>query len=241
MIDPEKGANGGQEPVQSGVQLPEQPMKRRIFDWVEHVKGDYTKKPDLREFTHLRLFHGCRPLDVRTYYEKGIVVMPLTEFARQLREIFSDFPPEALEHAIAQVKRSDDAWRVDAALDLRYLIEHASQYIVQGSETLSAFAANLPIVDGEDPRERLRNVGVPTAFVIEVPLDEVDLEAFEELDEKLSILALKGTDEACDGGDMVDFTVSFSKGVPHEWLIRHETIHKATDPSDRSRIYRYSD
>ena len=216
-------------------------MERRIFDWVEHVTGAFSQKPNLGTFTHLRLFHGCRPRALESYYEKGILVMPLAELEQQFREIFSDFSSEALEHAIAKIKRRDDEWRVDAALDLRFLIKHASHYIVQGSETLKAFAAHLPMIGGEDPRERLKNVGVPTALVIDAPLDEVDDRTLAELDETLSILAEKGVDEACDYGNMIDFTVSFPRGIPSEWLTRHETVREATDPADRTSTYYYSE
>lgn len=175
-------------------------MDRRVFDWVEHVSGDLGRKSDLHACTHLRLFHGCRPLDVLSYYEKGILVMSLDELARQFREIFSDHPPEALEHAISKVMPRDEEWRVDTAIDLRFLIKHASHYIVHGSETLNAFAVYLPSINGEDPRKRLKNVGVPTALVIEAPIGEVDYQTLEELDDKLALLAEKGTREACDDG-----------------------------------------
>jgi hypothetical protein len=212
-------------------------MTRRVFNWVEHVESDSTRKPDLYTFTYLRLFHGCRLLSVESYHEQGVLVMPLAELERQFREIFSDFSTEVLQHVAGKITRRDDEWRVDAALDLRFLLKHASHFIVQGSEPLKVFAAHLPVIGDEDPRERLKNAGVPTAFVIDAPLDEVDDRALEELDEKLSILAKKGGYEVCYDGDMIDFTVSFAKGVPSEWLSRHETIREATDPADHSRKY----
>ena len=97
------------------------------------------------------------------------------------------------------------------------------------------------MVDGRNPRERLKNVGVPTVLVIDAPFDRIDYQAFEELKEKLSILEERGTYEVCDEGDMIDFTVSFCNGVPAAWLVRHETIREATDPIDRSRKYCYSE
>ena len=212
-------------------------MERRVFDWSGHVKGDYSQKPDLSTFTHMRLFHGCRPIDVQRYYDLGILVMPIKVLAEQFRTNYPDLPPDQLDIAISRVNQRDT---VDTALDLRYLIEYASHYIVQGSETRKAIAANL-IIKGEDLRERLKYIGVPTALVIDAPLDEIDCQTIEELDEQLAILAEKGTCEVCVEGDIIDFTVSFSKGVPPAWLICHKTIREATDPTDRSRKYRYSD
>lgn len=211
-------------------------MERRVFDWVEHVTGDYRRKPDVWSYTHLRLFHGCRPVDVQTYYEHGILLMPKAVLADQLRTIFQEVSESQIQAAVAKVTQRDT---VDTALDLRYLKEHASHYIVQGSETLKAFAVYLPRINGKDPSERLKNVGVPTALVVEAPLEEIDYQTLEELDEKLRLLAESGTYEVCDEKDMIDFTVSFSKGVPREWIIRHEIIREATDPADCGKKYRY--
>jgi hypothetical protein len=213
-------------------------MKRHVFDWVEHVTGNYSRKADLWTYTHFRLFHGCRPIDVLSYYVKGILVMPLDELAREFRQIFADYGSEALGQAISKITRCDDEWRVDTALDLRFLIKHASHYILQGSETLKAFAANLPWTEGKDPRERLKNVGIPTALVIEAPLSAIDDQTLQEMDDTLDLLVTGGTHEACDDGDLIDFTVSFSKGIPREWIVGHEIITEATALADRGRQYR---
>lgn len=203
------------------------------------MQGDYSVKPDLSDYTHVRLFHGCRPVDVRSYYNNGIVVTSLAELTRQFRAIFSEYPPATIDHAISQVKRRDDEWRVDTVLDLRFMLKHASHYVVQGSETLKELAVHLPWIGGTDPRDRLRSVGRPTALVVEAPMTEIDHQTLQELDEKLALLATGGVYEACDGGDLIDFAVSFRRGVPAAWIVEHRNIDEATDPDDRSRQYRY--
>jgi hypothetical protein len=201
--------------------------ERRVFDWAEIVSADCPEKSGLSNYTHLRLFHCCRPVELRTYYERGILAMPLDVLAEQFRMIYRDVCLRHIDAAIASVSWKEEP-RADTTIDLRYLKEHAKHYITHGSETLKAFAVHLPKLDGKDATDRLRTIGRPTVFVIEAPLDEIDYATLEELDKSLKVLVEKGPCEACDDGDMIDFTVSFPNGVPREWIVRHEIIVEAT-------------
>lgn len=101
-------------------------MERIVFDWRQIVAGDLSQRVDLSSFTHLRLYHCCRPVSVDSYYAQGIRVFPLTELAERFREIYSDLPPAAVQAAIGALKREPREERVDAVLDLRYLIKNAT-------------------------------------------------------------------------------------------------------------------
>src|SRR5689334_9677176 len=98
-------------------------MSRKTFVWTEIVAGDHSVRVDIGEFTHLRLFHGCRPTAVNSYYTNGIRVLSAAELAERFRGILADFPAARLESAIASCRRELCDERVDTALDLRFLIK----------------------------------------------------------------------------------------------------------------------
>jgi hypothetical protein len=214
-------------------------MEKKIFEWTTIVADDYSRAVDLDSYTHLRLFHSCRPASVDSYYQHGIRVVPEAELADRFREIYADYPPAAVIAAIAAFCYEAREARVDAVLDLRFLIQYASHYLVQGSERLKAWARRLPARDGRDPTARLKSLGRPTAFVIDAPLPAVDRQDRQDLQMKLNLLAENGAAHVCDAGDLLDFTTSFAAGIPPKWIVRHDFIDEAADPDDRRKTYRY--
>src|SRR5262245_32182207 len=216
-------------------------MSRSVFDWAVIVAETPPRRLQLSEFSHVRLFHGCRPTSVDSYYADGIRVVSSAELANRFREIYADLPSAAVETAIASCPRTDCEERVDLALDLRFLVKHASHYLVQGSETLKAWGRALPRLHGADPTARLKSIGRPTAFLVDAPLQTVDNQDVKDLQMKLDLLAEQGPAAACDDGDLIDFATSYVSGVPREWLVGHQFIDEATDPDDRGARYRYVD
>jgi hypothetical protein len=214
-------------------------MQKKLLEWTAIVAGDCSRAVNLDSFTHLRLFHCCRPVSVDSYYQHGIRVMPEAELADRFREVYADYSPAAVEAAISAFRYEPREARVDAVLDLRFLIEYASHYLVQGSERLKAWARHLPLLNGRDPTARLKSLGRPTAFVIDAPLSGVDLQDRQDLQMKLTQLAEHGTAHVCDAGDLLDFTTSFIAGIPPEWIVRHDFVDEAADPNDCSKKYRY--
>ena len=135
-------------------------------------------------YTHLKGFHGCRPLRVNSYYENGLLGQNSVLLCNTFREIFSDVPKEDVETVIKQF--ADRSARERGAMWLvgrdKYLIEECGHYLIQGSEYLMALAAHLGhATSGEDYRFRLRNYGIPTILEVDVPIGLVPAEQHMEL------------------------------------------------------------
>lgn len=125
-------------------------------------------------YTHFKGFHGCRPLNLSSYYERGLIGQNSDLLCDMFREIFSDVPKEDVENAISQFTERGNSergamWLVGSD---KFLVEDCGHYLIQGSEYLMALAAQLcRSRSGEDYRFRLRKYGIPTILEIDIPVD----------------------------------------------------------------------
>lgn len=145
------------------------------FSWLpdsEYVLPEFTLSLT-NYYTHFKGFHGCRPLDLRSYYERGLVGQNSEFLCDVFRDIFSDVPNEEIENVIHQfADRSSSEkgtmWLVGCDT---FLLEECGHYLIQGSEYLMALAANLKRPQSfEDYRFRLRNYGIPTILEVDIPV-----------------------------------------------------------------------
>jgi len=124
-----------------------------------------------RRYSHIRVYHGCRPTDVQSYYEKGI--LPSVELkdvqVDRFREIFlnDNFPElteEMLKQSIKKIGPKEDELSLD--IDDRFIIEYGGYYLIYGSEYMGNLVSNLPIENIEKYRSVLRKIGKPTFIEI---------------------------------------------------------------------------
>ncbi|MEM5434691.1 hypothetical protein [Paraburkholderia diazotrophica] len=137
-----------------------------------------------RYYTHFKGFHGCRPLTLSSYYERGLLGQNSDLLCSVFRELFYDVPKEHVEKIIQQF--GDRGNRERGAIWLvgsdQYLVDECGHYLIQGSEYLMALAAHLgSSPGGEDYRFRLRGQGVPTVLEIDVPIGLVPAEQHVEV------------------------------------------------------------
>lgn len=120
-----------------------------------------------QRYSHIRVYHGCRPADTQSYYEKGI--LPSVELkdvqVNRFRELFlNDNYPELtekmLQQSIEKIPKKED--ELSADIDDRWLIEHGGLFLIYGSEYLGNLVRNLPIENIEKYRSVLRKIGEPT-------------------------------------------------------------------------------
>ncbi|WP_232448494.1 hypothetical protein [Burkholderia ubonensis] len=125
-------------------------------------------------YTHLKAFHGCRPVTLSSYYKHGLMGQDRDKLLAHFREIYSDLPSADLDAAIAKfsdrsARERGSVWLVG---DDRELVEEYGHYIIQGSEFLMALAAALGSSStGEDFRFRLRDSGIPTVLEVDIPIE----------------------------------------------------------------------
>ncbi len=205
-------------------------MQNNVFDLIKiaGAKENHVPKPDLNNFTHVRAYHCCRPVDQHSYRDKGILVGQPGELESQFREIFNDFDEALLDQAVAKSPPSAEL-RVDLALDYRWLFRQCQEYAQYGSERLLKFADNLNSGNGIDLRGRLRDIGTPTMVIAEVPIKRVDKTDLEELDELLLQLANGQYKAVFESDEMIDFTISIDDGVPPDWIAEIKTLNDEND------------
>lgn len=123
----------------------------------------------------IRAYHGARPLDVDTYYDRGLEPMDSVRIEKQAREFFLSgrFPKIAsddVERAIENVGRKLREGRIYFEASKRMLEDHCAHYMLYGSEFITGVAAGLWPQHGPDLRQELKTIGRPTVFVCDVPL-----------------------------------------------------------------------
>lgn len=138
-------------------------------------------------YGRIRAFHGCRPADLKSYFDYGLHGQTAEILETQFLSIFRDLPEQKLREALAELKdrKESERGRFWVVLEERELIEHCGHYLIQGSEYLMALAASLcRLAPGEDYRMRLRKHGTPTIFELHIPiqhLQEAQVDALARL------------------------------------------------------------
>lgn len=131
----------------------------------------------LTHYSHVKAFHGCRPISVRSYYDNGFLGQNKGSIEKQFRELFSDVESNLVEQAISDlnergISEKGKIYFVCSELDL---IECSGHYLIQGSEYIMAMAASLCRLSSasEDYRFRLREAGIPTVFEVNIPISQI--------------------------------------------------------------------
>ncbi len=128
-----------------------------------------------RQYSHIRAYHACRPEDVSSYYDKGLLLRNKDDQIERFRSLFlgGKFPElteEMLQQSIEKlVPYSDADGELCLALDDRFIIAHCGQYLISGSEYLAALVIQLPIDDSKEYLSVLRGIGKPIFFEIDLP------------------------------------------------------------------------
>lgn len=156
--------------------------KVAIFD--ELIKSEIPKSFTLEnEFTHIRGFHGCRPLDIHTYYSQGIQMLNkeqlLHETLYRLKDTFLDKKRiiEVFEkHWQSESIERQNIW---FAVSKQELLSKAGHYMIYGSEFIQGIAADL------GSHQLLKNHGIPTIFSIDVPIETIPTEYLNCLEDNI--------------------------------------------------------
>lgn len=162
----------------------------RQRDGVRRVKGERAIDAIVpllySRFSHVRLFHGCRPVDVKVYYRDGLRRHG-PAILDQARRIFraQGIPGPSIETAIADTALHIDQGRVFLALDDRSLINHAGHYMIYGSEAVMAVGATLVRQGYPGAQAALMQVGRPTLLTCELPLSSLSDHSVRQLAESI--------------------------------------------------------
>ena len=190
-------------------------------------------------YRYIRAFHGCRPIDLKSYYEFGLQGQAAEVIEAQFISIFQDVPKSKLREALEDFKdrKGSERGKFWVVLDKDELIEHCGHYLIQGSEYLMALAATLcGVAPGEDYRLRLRTSGTPTIFELHIPteyLPKMQIYAVARL-----VLATWGEHTAKRPmGVRYSPCLTIGRTVEPEYLVGHTHPARIRDPHFNRTIY----
>ena len=145
---------------------------------VENFLNDFSK-----QFTFIKMYHCCHPLDTQSYYDLGIRVLDTAEKNKRFKKLFlgnsrflqitDTHIQAAIEHMADSYKRSGVAY---FGLDDRFLLNHCGHYLIFGSEYLQSLAAFIERAIGCDLKSELRKYGKPSVFEVWMPMSNFSVD-----------------------------------------------------------------
>lgn len=124
-----------------------------------------------QEYTHIRGYHGCRPVCVNDYYKFGIkpierdsalkeaVFRLCGEFVTE-KEVIDEFEKMWSKLHVAR----DSVW---LAFSESEILNYCGHYVIYGSEFICGIAVQLSC------RDSLTEIGIPTIFICDLPLENI--------------------------------------------------------------------
>lgn len=180
-------------------------LERKVFILEEH--SERTHEVRLDEFTHIRAYHECRPLDIGDYLKFGIKPIDYNLALKDIKErVISDQITE--EKAVLIL---NDEWsdfedihkRVWLQMNKECLLTRAGHYLIYRSEFTNTVAMRL------ECRDKLKKVGIPTIFYCDIPLEDI------------SCGAVQDSEQCCNRGNIEDIAFSV-KAVEPKHIVGHE-------------------
>lgn len=198
----------------------------------------------LKHYTKIRAFHACRPESIDEYYKNGIIPLDIVEWHAKAINLFfnsksSEVSKSQIEAIIKGVKTETREGNVHLGLDDKFLIKYCGHYLIYGSEYLMAIAVKLGHAVKKDLTRVLRNIGIPTIFVCDIPFFKISnceiLELSGTLLEYLFESILSGTPIPSS----LDFTITLNDVVESEYIISHYNPKEIPNPHSCYEIYRW--
>lgn len=174
-------------------------------------------------------YHGCRAENAMTYHENGIMQNDPYRIADEVRKIVSEendlsFMRDKLELELSQTELWDrDTGKVYLTADDRSLIDYCGHYLIYGSEWILSFL-------GFAAHRVLRNRGVPTIVIAEMPLSEEHNSTLVQFAKKLLHEWTRINVNKPTAVWSIDFSFVLNRSVPPEWIISHYHPDGIPDP-----------
>jgi hypothetical protein len=181
----------------------------------------------LDQYEAFTTFHGCRPIDLFSYYSSGLRVADENQLELIARNIFlnnSHIPSiseESFQMAINDTRPRDHG-KLYTVLDKRCLIRHRGHYMIYGSEFLLAIGANLTGQqrwDEFDYRQILKHIGIPTIIQTRLLRSLINPSEIEELAYQLHDSWRYNTTKKRPY--IKDFTFILDQSIPPECIVGH--------------------
>lgn len=180
-------------------------------------------------FATARTYHGCRPMSIRGYYERGLLRNDSIVLKDEVRKIVIEEPGlsffrKTIEKRIEECDFIErDTGRLYVVLDDRGLVSSAGHYLLYGSEWLVSLL-------GFGAHEILRERGYPTVILVDLPLDLAHLSDLEQLSRVLLQEWTRIKVNRPDWGPELDFTFCLREDISPSLIVGHYHPEQICDP-----------
>lgn len=207
----------------------------------------YQKIDEFRQvYPHIRTYHACRPINVDSYYQRGILILSKDIQVERFRSIFLTGKfPELTEDVLQMCIKKAAPYSVGnngelcLAIDDRHLIELCGHYLVYGSEYLSRLVTKLPFNNIDKYRFVLRDLGKPTIIKVDIPnvTEHLSDPEIYTLFSRMIMEWLYITAHPKEASCHFDYTLSFRESIQPEHIHSHYHPVKIPDPFTGYKIY----
>ncbi len=198
-----------------------------------------------RRYSHIRAYHACRPENVSSYYDNGLLLSNKNAQIKRFRSFFlgGKFPElteEMLQQSIKELAPYSCAdGELCLALDDRFIIKHCGNYLIYGSEYLTCLITQLPIANTKKYSAVLRGIGTPTFVEIDLPntseyvSDSIICVVIDEMIQRWQHCVANSTLDC----SYLDCTISILKPLHPKHICSHYHPKKIPDPKMGGKVY----
>jgi hypothetical protein len=188
-------------------------------------------------YSHIRVFHACRPINVESYYRQGFIPMNPIHMQSVAKKYFLQdgirkTNEEAFEMAISKIGTGLRANHIYFGLDDRFLLESCGHYLIYGSEYLLAIAVRLA-----EGKRILQNMGIPTMLACDLPFSMIESWAVREFAGALLSTLFRNYANSGKKTPTIDFAFWIKQVLPPECI--HSHYHPERIPDPRNLMHEY--
>jgi hypothetical protein len=186
---------------------------------------------------HVRAYHACKPTDIGKYLRRGLLTLNSRVAAQELRRFIvrhkcqlPRLTPERLERALSKINAEQREGSIWLSLDDRGFITEGGHYLIYGSEYVAGVLAE---AGGQEYVDVVKQEGIPTVFIVDLPLSLAsgsDVEAFAEL-----LLAewAQGVARRSQASPHSGFSFELKANLAARHITGHYHPRRIQDPLDR--------
>ena len=182
----------------------------------------------------LRMYHGCRPVNLSSYTSQGLRIHRHAELVENLRKLVQSDPRLSsidLDDRIKKVPRQYDDGKSFLTFDERFMVEYAGHYIIYGGEWTAA-------VLGDGNRQPLLERGTPTILLIDLPAHMAGFDVLKGLARDMLTEWARQVISMPDSVRMIDSGVVLEHDLDAQYIVGHEHPECIKDPWNSHQIYK---
>ena len=197
---------------------------------LEKLASDLARKLSA---SRLRVYHGCRPVDINSYLTNGIRILRQEDFVKEMREFINADPRLAgvdLDKKLKEYPREYDQGKSFLTFDDRMMIEWAGHYLIYGSEWKA-------VLLGRSNWGILLEQGTPTMLLIDLPGSFVPENILEQFARDLLLEWTRHIARPADPVNLKDHGVELERDLEPKYIVGHEHPIQLKDPWNERKFY----